>query len=337
MASSHSDQPNRVRLSDVAAVAGVSISTASKALNDGERISEETIARVREAAERLDFQPNALARSFALGRSRTIGVLTHRAASTFAGPVLIGVVLELGTLQQASLVYDEDLLVPRRMTSSIRQLRARQIDGLIVVGDGHESLSPSVTHHFNVPVTYAFAASDQDEDVVYLPDNAGAGRLATRHLVESGRTKVAHITGNSNSIAVGLRESGMQEELRAAGLRPVGPTRHGSWFQQWGVQAMTELLDSKAKVDAVFCGNDHIALGVLEVCEARGVRVPDDIAIVGVDNWEGIILDQGLRRLTTVDLQLQKLGRLAAADVIAENRVPGEHRVDPVLVKGPST
>lgn len=337
MASSSGGDPSRVRLSDVAAVAGVSLSTASKALNGGERISAETVARVQEAAARLDFRPNALARSFALGQSRTIGVLTYRATSTFAGPVLIGVVLELGTRQHASLVYDENLLIPRQMTSSIRELRARLIDGLIVVGDGPERLSPSVTHHFTVPVTYAYAASDQAEDIVYLPDNEQAGRLATRHLVERGRTRIAHITGSIDSLAARRRVLGMQESLREADLSLAAPVSYGSWLQQSGVDAMTDLLDSRTNIDAVFCGNDHIALGVLEVCKARGVRVPDDIAIVGIDNWEGIILDQGVRRLTTIDLRLQTLGRMAAADVIADTRTPGEHRVDPQLVQGPST
>lgn len=337
MASSNGGGPSRVRLSDVAAVAGVSLSTASKALNGGDRISPETVARVQEAAARLDFRPNALARSFALGQSRTIGVLTHRATSTFAGPVLVGVVLELGSRQHASLVYDENLLVPRRITSSIRELRARLIDGLIVVGDGPERLSPSVSHHFTVPVTYAYTASDQPEDIVYLPDNEKAGRLATRHLIDRGRTQIAHITGNIDSLAVHRRVHGMQEELRQAGLRLAAPISYGSWLQQTGVDAMAELLDSRTSIDAVFCGNDHIALGVLEVCKARGLRVPDDIAIVGVDNWEGIILDQGIRRLTTIDLQLQTLGRMAAADVIAETRTPGEHLVEPQLVHGPST
>jgi LacI family transcriptional regulator len=326
-----------IRLSDIAAIAGVSLSTASKALSGGDRISEETRARVREIAERLDFQPNALARSFALGRSRTIGILTHRAANTFAGPVLIGAVLQLGELQQASLVFDEDQLVPREMTDSIRSLQARRIDGLLVVGDGHERVSPSVTHHFGVPVTYAFAASDHAEDVVYLPDNEGAGRLAARHLTERGRTRIAHITGARDSIAVRLRERGMITELKTAGLKQAGETLHGSWFSDWGAEAMSRLLDSGTEIDAVFCGNDHIGLGVLGLCASRGLRVPEDIAVVGVDNWEGVVLDQGTRRLTTVDLELQRLGRHAAADVLSGDRTPGEHLVTPTLLLGPSS
>ncbi|WP_432995266.1 substrate-binding domain-containing protein [Dactylosporangium sp. CA-233914] len=223
------------------------------------------------------------------------------------------------------------------MTDSIRELQVRRIDGLLVVGDGHERISPSVTHHFGVPVTYAFAASDHAEDVVYLPDNETAGRLATRHLLERGRTGIAHITGDRTSIAVRLRERGMRAELEAAGRVQAGQTLHGSWSSRWGAAAMIELLDSGTPFDAVFCGNDHIGLGVLEVCAARGLRVPEDVAVVGVDNWEGVVLDQGIRRLTTVDLQLQRLGRLAAADLLAPERTPGEHLVEPTLVVGPSS
>ncbi|MEV0354102.1 LacI family DNA-binding transcriptional regulator [Nonomuraea sp. NPDC050680] len=332
-----SNRKGSVRLSDVAAIAGVSLSTASKVLNGTDRISEATRARVLAVAERLDFRPNQLARSFALGRSRTIGVLTHRAASTFSGPVVIGAVLQLGKLQQAALVFDEDILAAREITESIRQFQARQIDGLLVIGDGHERRSPSITHHFTVPVTYAFAASDHPEDVVYLPDNEGAGALATRHLLDRGRTHIAHLTGDPSSIAVRLRERGMLTTLKEAGLSPAAPTRYGSWSEGSGVDAMRELLDSGAKVDAVFCGNDHIARGVLNVCEAKGLRVPQDLAVVGVDNWEGIIVDQGVRRLTTIDLELRAMGQLAAANVLADDRTPGEHYVPPTLVLGPSS
>lgn len=319
-------------------MAGVSLSTASKVLSGTtERISEETRIRVREAAARLDFRPNALAQSFALGRSDTIGVLTYRAASTFTGPVLVGVVLELGANRQAALVYDEDILGRRQITESIRRLQARQIDGLIVVGDGHEHLSPSITHEFQVPVTYAFAASESPEDVVFLPDNFEAGRIATRHLIERGRTRIAHITADSTAISVQLREKGMLAELAAAGLQQAAPTRYGAWSQAWGAEATEGLLASGVPVDAIFCGNDHMALGALDVLRRRGVRVPEDIAIVGVDNWEGIVIDQGIRRLTTVDMELQKLGRLAARDVMSGERSVGEQRVAPTLIVGPSS
>lgn len=329
--------PGKVRLSDVAAVAGVSLSTASKALNGSTRISGATRERVREAASRLDFRPDALAQSFASGRSRTIGVLTHRALSTFAQPVLIGAVLLLGERDQATLVYDGDVGVSRRLGHSVRELQARRIDGLLVIGDGHERVTASLTHHFGVPVSYAFTASDDADDVVFLPDNELVGRMAAEHLLARGRRRIAHITGAGTSIAARLRESGFREVLAGAGLEPAGPVLRSGWGRDWGAQAMTRLLDSGTPVDAVFCGNDHIAYGALEVCARRRLTVPDDIALIGVDNWEGVVVDQDTRQITTLDLQLEELGRRAASSLVDEHPGPGQHQLAPTLVLGPST
>ncbi|SDD86185.1 transcriptional regulator, LacI family [Auraticoccus monumenti] len=327
----------QVRLSDVAAVAGVSLSTASKALSGSTRISLATRERVRAAATRLDFRPDALAQSFASGRSRTIGVLTHRATNTFSQPVLIGAVLLLGEQDQATLVHDGDVAVHRRLGQSVRELQARRIDGLLVIGDGHEQVTASVTHHFAVPVSYAFTASDAEEDVVFLPDNEAAGRIAAEHLLSRGRRRIAHLTGPRQSLAVQLRETGFREALGSAGVHPVGPVLRSHWGRPWGAEAMTRLLDSGTDVDAVFCGNDHIALGALDVCTRRGISVPDDIALIGVDNWEGVVVDQNIRQLTTVDLELMALGRRAAASLLGERPTPGQHRSPPTLVQGPST
>ena len=322
----------------MAAVAGVSLATASKALNGSTRISQATRDRVRAAADRLDFRPDALARSFASGRSGTIGVLTHRAKNTFARPVIIGAVLQLGDQDQAGLVYDSDVGEAKVMSDSIRELQARRIDGLLVIGDGHEHISPSVTHFFDVPVTYVFTASSDPDDVMYLPDNRLAGRMATKHLIETGRTRIAHITGPRSSIAAERRHLGMLDALSEAGLDPVGPVVYGDWTHVRGAAAMAELLASGAEFDAVFCGNDHEALGALETCAAAGIRVPDDIALVGVDNWEGTVVDQnGLRQLTSVDPELMELGRLAAANLLTSERTPGEHYTTPSLVVGPSS
>jgi LacI family transcriptional regulator len=327
-----------VRLSDVAAVAGVSLATASKALNGSTRISQATRDRVQAAAARLDFRPDALARSFASGRSGTIGVLTHQAKNTFARPVIVGAVLQLGEQNQAALVYDSGASEPKAMTDSIRELQARRIDGLLVIGSGHEHVSPSVTHYFDVPVTYVFTASSDPDDVMYLPDNRQAGRLATQHLIETGCTKIAHITGPRSSIAAERRREGMVDALTEAGLDPAVPVVYGDWTRRRGAEAMRELLASGAEFDAVFCGNDHAALGALETCAAAGIRVPDDVAIVGVDNWEGTVVDQeGSRQLTSVDPELMELGRLAAANLLTPERAPGEHYTIPSLVVGPST
>ncbi|HET6739356.1 MAG TPA: substrate-binding domain-containing protein, partial [Kribbella sp.] len=102
--------------------------------------------------------------------------------------------------------------------------------------------------------------------------------------------------------------------------------------------SMAELLQSGAEFDAVFCGNDHIALGALETCAAAGLRVPDDIALIGVDNWEGTVVDQeGSRQLTSIDLELMELGRQGAATLTDAQPAPGEHFSTPTLIVGPSS
>ncbi|MFI2102645.1 LacI family DNA-binding transcriptional regulator [Isoptericola sp. NPDC019693] len=325
-----------VRLSDVAAVAGVSKATASKALNDSPVVSPATKARVREAAERLDFRPNALALSFASGRSRTVGLLTHRATATFSRPVVMGAILRLGSRERAALVFDGRIDAHRDMTESVRTLQDRRIDGLLVVGSGYARVTPSITHQFEVPVTYAFAATDDADDSVFLPDNEQAGYLAGRHLAERGRTRIAHVTAEADDLAVRRREAGFRRALDEAGLSPVA-TLHGSWRREWGEQAVQILDDGPHPYDAVFCGNDHIGFGVLDALEARGRAVPEDVSVVGVDNWEEVVIDQKLRRLTTVDLDLMGVGRVAADNVIEPASQGGERFVEPHLVPGPST
>ncbi|MDR7184430.1 LacI family transcriptional regulator [Microbacterium trichothecenolyticum] len=325
-----------VRLSDVAAVAGVSKATASKALNGSPLVSAATMARVREVADRLDFRPNALAQSFASGRSRTVGLLTHRATATFSRAVVMGAILELGRRERAALVFDGRINAHHEMSESIRTLQDRRIDGLLVVGAGYGRVTPSITHQFEVPVTYAFAASDNPDDSVFVPDNEEAGYLAARHLIERGRTRVAYVSADRDDLAVRRRETGMRRALEESGLEPVA-TLYGSWRQEWGEQAVGQLLAAGTAFDAVFCGNDHMGFGVLDALAVRGLRVPDDVAVVGVDNWEEVIVDQELRRLTTIDLELLRVGAVAADNVIEPSLEGGERFVEPKLIQGPSS
>lgn len=326
-----------VTLSDVAAVAGVSLSTASKALNGSTRISAATRERIADAARRLDFRPNALAQSFASGRSQTIGVLTHRASSTFARPVIISAVLRLGARERAALVYDGDRLDRGSVRESIRQLGARRVDAVLVIGDGPEQRSRSLTHELSAPVVYAYTLTDADDDLCFLPDNTAVGVLATEHLVAGGRRSIAHVTAKGSSIAVRSRVDGMRSVLDGHGLPLRGGVRYGEWSQHSGAVTTAALLDDEPDVDAIFCGNDLIALGAMTTLRRRGIRVPDDIALVGVDNWEGVVVDQGTRALTSVDLCLERIGADAADALLDGDRTGGVRLQPPTLVPGDSS
>ncbi len=336
-----------VTLRDVATLAGVSVATASKALRGDRRISEATRERVRATADRLDYTPNALAQSFASGRSRTIGIFTHRAQTPFARPVLIGAIKELGLLGHAVLLFDADVRGGRWRDEDVRRLQARKAEGVLVVGTNNELVSRSVTDRFDSPVVYAFTDSDDPADPVFQIDSIGAGRLAVEHLLAGGRRRIAHVTGRRDSLSVRGRESGMTAALTKAGLRPAHPPLYGAWTQDSGALGVEQLITAGVQMDAIFCGNDSIAFGALEVLAARGIRVPDDVAIVGVDNWEGVMLDQGSRRLASVDLHLDRLGAAAARLLalgddgddtsVPDPASPQRRVVTPTLVEGPSS
>ncbi|MEE1741256.1 LacI family DNA-binding transcriptional regulator [Streptomyces sp. BE147] len=327
---------NRVTLSDVAAVAGVSLSTASRALNGGGRISGATRARIAEAALRLDFRPNALAQSFALGRSRTIGILAHNARGAFTEPVLVGAVAHLGSREQACLLYDMGR-DPDVMAESVRRLQARRVDGLLVLGDGLHARLRSLTGEFSVPVVYAHGLTDRPDDACYVPDSEMAGRLAGEHLLTLGRRHIAHITGGEHDTAATGRERGLLAVLAEAGLSAAADTLRGDWSRASGAAVCRRLLASGVRFDAVFCGNDQIALGVESVLLESGRRVPDDVALVGVDNWETVISGQGTRHLTTVDTGLAGLGAAAGAQVAEGRDDPGVHAHPCTLVVGATT
>jgi LacI family transcriptional regulator len=321
-----------ITLSDVAAAAGVSLSTASKALNGTDRISEATREHVRVTADRLGFRHNALARSFARGRSQTIGVLTHRASNPFTRVVLATAATELGAKEQAILLYDARM-GDRDVTESILQLRARRIDGVIVIGTSTSFRTPSLTGRFDVPVINAFTVSEDPQDTTITADDFAIGRLAITHLLSSGRRRIAHITAEPHDMAAQRRAEGAAEILADAGLEWAAPVRFGHWREEWGEQAAAELLAQVPDVDAIFCGSDAIGRGIERVVRAAGRQVPGDIALIGVDNWESLMHDQrGTRHLTTIDVGLEEIGRLVADRILEGDLEPGIQYVEPHVV-----
>jgi LacI family transcriptional regulator len=133
--------------------------------------------------------------------------------------------------------------------------------------------------------------------------------MAGEHLLRLGRTRIAHVTGPLRTEAVRDRAQGLEEALAAAGLElPPDRVLYGNWSEAWGHDAVATLLGSGQPLDAIFCGSDQIARGVVDALRDRGIRVPHDIAVVGFDNWE-IIAAATRPPLTTIDMELHELGR----------------------------
>lgn len=309
-----------VTLTDVARLAGVSVATASKALNGRDEVAPATRDRVVAAAEKLSFQPNALARGLISGRTRTIGLLTDELGGRFAIPIMLGVENALANEQMSVLLCDArgD---PIRRRHYIRTLLARQVDGFIVLGDSND-LRSSLTADIPVPVVYVYGESDDPADLSLLADDAGGARLAAEHLVSLGRKHIGHITGPSSYRAARDRVTAFRGVLSEAGLSPVGEPLHGEWTQSWGRQAGRMLAQSHPELDAIFCGSDQVAAGVAQSLADLGRRIPDDVALVGFDNWELFAADCR-PPLTTVDVNLEQLGATAASHLFAA--LDGDH------------
>jgi len=298
-----------VTIRDVARLAGVSLGTASKALNGRGGLRQATIDRVREAADRLGYQPNALARGLLAGRSFTVGLITTDSFGRFSIPVMQGAEDALGP-GRVSVFLCESRDDRIREQHYLRTLLERRVDGIIVTGRRQDPREP-IGVGLPVPIVYAMARSTDPADLSLIPDDEQGGALAVRHLLSTGRVKIGHVTGPQRHAAARLRAKAAEAVLSEGGLELAGGgPLYGEWSEEWGRQAADMLLRTANGLDAVFCGNDQIARGVADIAREAGMRVPDDVALVGYDNWE-VIATSCRPPLTTVDMNLRDLGRVA--------------------------
>jgi len=301
---------------DVARDAGVSVSTVSKALNGRGQLREETRSLVQSAAARLNFRPNNLAQALLRKRSFTVGLISTDSHGRFSIPLLQGIEDALAAAQISVFLCTaaDDLARERQHVSS---LLAKRVDGIIVTGRRTDRRPPLELGRSSVPLLYAFAQVADPDAVCLLPDDLGGAQLAGEHLTRLGRARIAHVTGPPRFEAVRQRQKGFRHALEKAGIawRP-DRALAATWSEAWGHAAVEQLLRVRPSVDAIFCGSDQIARGVVDALRERGVRVPQDIAVVGFDNWQ-IIAAATRPPLTTIDMNLHELGRQAGSRMLA--------------------
>ena len=274
-------------LDDVAAAAGVSRSTASRAINGGARVSPDALAAVQAAVAELGYTPNPAARSLVTRRTDSIALVVPVPDTTIlADPFLVGVLRGVsvglkGSDLQLVLLLRRDDESPDRIA---RYLASGHVDGAIIAshrrGDGIEAALESS----GLPAVIVGRPYGGYEFPHVELDNAGAARLATEHLISKGRTRIAAITGPLN-MAVGVdRKAGWQSALESAGLAADAWAEAKMFTAGAGAEAAEQLLTNHPEIDAIFAASDLIAEGAMSVLAAAGKRVPDDIAIVGIDN-----------------------------------------------------
>jgi len=320
---------------DVARLAGVSIGTASKAMNASGRLSAETRAKVLKVAKEIDYRPNGLAQSLHRARSMTVGILSNDSFGRFSFPIVEALERRL---------FDHGIAVfmcnatddPARERRHIDQLLGKRIDGLVVTARRADKREPIEAAARGLPVVYVFSQVENKDALCLLPDDRGGAALGVRHLLNLGRKRIAHVTGPERFEAVRLRLAGYRDALKEAGLKArERDYLSGEWSESWGREAAARLFRSRrSPPDALFCGNDQIARGALDALREMGRLVPSDVAVVGFDNWE-VMTKAARPPLTSVDMNLDALGREAGAcliEMMSGRAVAGVRRLPCSLV-----
>lgn len=322
---------------DVASAAGVSLGTASKALNASGRLREETREKVRQVARDLGYRPNDLAQSLHRTRSMTVGIISTDSFGRFTLPIFQALEEQFADRGIAIFMCNatDD---PEREHQHLDQLLGKRIDGLVVTARRADKRPPVGPLPPGMPVIYVFSQADDDQSLSLLPDDEGGARLAVRHLAEVGCTRIAYVTGPERFEAVLLRRRGYQSALAEAGLTEYPQYyRPGEWSEAYGRDAVAKLFDGVAerdRPDGIFCGNDQIARGAVEALRERGIDMPGQVAVVGFDNWN-VMTDAARPPLTSVDMNLSALGHEAGrllVDMIGGETIRGIRRLPCTLV-----
>ncbi|WP_346279304.1 LacI family DNA-binding transcriptional regulator [Pseudonocardia sp.] len=303
----------RPTVSDVAELAGVHRSTAARALNPTTSglLTRETVARVLDAAQRLQYTPNTIARGLRTSRSSTIGVLIPDLTNPLFPPILRGVEEAIMPLGYTALIVNTDN-DPERETANFHALLARQVDGLIVAtARQHDPMLDEATRRGVAVVLVNRGTGSRQFPLVAGDDREGV-RDAVAHLVGLGHGRIAHLAGPSGVSTATVRASAFREAVAEHGLASEAAPVVGSdgYTEQGGADSMRQVLDSHPGTTAVLAGNDLIALGALRALQARGLRCPQDVSVVGFNDMR--FADALSPALTTVRVPHRLLGFEAA-------------------------
>jgi LacI family transcriptional regulator len=318
---------NRVTIRDVAAAAGVSHQTVSRVLNNRPDVADETRTRIWQIIEEMNYQPSAIARSLTRQRSLTLGIVT--AGLKYVGPsrTLNGIIKQAEAIGYTLLLKELPDIHANNVQPLLNSLRERRVDGILwavpEVGDNRGWLEEQLGE-LTVPMIFMTMEARPGVSTIAV-DNYAGGRMATEHLLQQGYQHIAHLSGPLDWWEARQRKAGWRDALLAAGV-PVSPLHavEGTWSSASGERAIGQLLASYPEMDAVFAGNDQMALSVLQIACRKGIQVPQNLAVIGFDG-----LSEAAHYwppLTTVYQDLQLLGSTAVQELI---RAIDAHRLQP--------
>lgn len=312
----------RLTIRDVAALAGVSHQTVSRVINHDEHVVEETRIRVEAAIAQLGYRPNAIARSMAKGNTRTLSCFSPSITDFTFASIIQGAEAEArkaGYFLMIASAPDTETFVD--MVEEL--IASRRTEGLLVINPFVDNRHDNLPE--DVPVVFVGAHSSRDTmDSVFLNDQE-AGRMATRHLVELGHERIAHITGPLQEDCSRDRQAGYLEVLNARGISADAELMiEGDWSATSGFEAARNLVEKNVDFTAIFAQNDRMAVGAIRALHELGRRVPEDISVIGFDDMP--LASYYDPPLTTIHQDTDRMGREAAKLLIRAIESPEKKR-----------
>ena len=307
-------------IKDVARHANVSVTTVSHVINKTRFVSADLEQRVWEAVRVTNYQPNALARSLRIKQTRTIGMVIPDNANPFFAEVAHQIEDQSFDLGYNVILCNTEGSLKKEQ-SYVNVLLEKQVDGVVLVATSYKSEHLRQIVGGGLPVVVVDRELEDLHCDVVIADNLSVGQRATRYLLEIGHQVIACITGPSDITPSSERVRGYHQALEAAGLQYQAELLEPGNFQaDGGYSAMRKLLAKNPRPTGVFACNDIMAIGALRAIGEAGLKVPQDIAIVGVDNIP--LAEYTTPPLTTVALPYKEMGRLATELLIS--RINGD-------------
>jgi DNA-binding LacI/PurR family transcriptional regulator len=275
-----------VTLKDLAEELGVSISTVSRALRDSHEVGSDIKSRVRKLAAVLDYHPNPIARGLLQRRRFTVGIVVPSIGYYYNHSAIAGIEQVL-TRNGYSAIICQSLESREQEALHVRNLVSSQVDGIIasMAEDTHDTSHFDYARDKGIPIVFFDRAPELPAVSSVVIDNREAARIAVEHLIGTGCRRLLYFAGPEGLRIAGIRYHGFLQAIHSAGLpASAGKVVHCPIHPEAAYAAMEELLAHDHNFDGVFAVNDRVAMGLMNALQRHGVRVPDDVTVIGFNN-----------------------------------------------------
>jgi len=290
---------------DVAKDANVSVATVSRVMNDNGYVNPDTREKVKETIARLNYQPNSVARSLYKKESKTIGIMVPDIMNPYFPELVRGVedyLIEKG-FTTILCNTDED---PDKERLYLDVMKQRYVDGAIVVSN---TLKRDLIDQYDMPVV-ALDRSIHENVPTFMVNNTVGAEQATQHLIDIGCKRIAHVRGPEHVENATARYEGYYNIMQQTGWFNERYVVQGNFDQKQSAKAVKQLLQEQPEVDGIFAGNDIMALGALKGAESLGIKVPQELAIIGFDGID--LSSMTIPELSTMSQPIYEMSTQAA-------------------------